>query len=71
MLGVCLLLSLASSNSTWILAMATLGKFGAIAAFAIIYVQAVEIFPTVLRNSAIGSSSAMARVGKCIYQFAY
>lgn len=66
LLGGCLLISLASPNPHWILAMATLGKFGAICAFAIIYVQAVEIFPTVLRSSAIGSSSAMARVGSVL-----
>ena len=46
--------------------MSTLGKFGAICAFAIIYVQAAEIFPTVLRNSGIGSSSSIARVGSIL-----
>ena len=66
LLGSALLISLAHKNVYWILTMATLGKFGAICAFAIIYVQAVEIFPTVLRSSGIGSSSSMARVGSVL-----
>ena len=49
-----------------ILAMATIGKFGAVCAFAIIYVQAAEIFPTVVRNTGIGTCSAMARVGAVV-----
>ena len=66
LLGISLLISLAETDPTWVLAWASLGKFGAICAFAIIYVQAVEIFPTVLRNSGIGSSSSMARVGSIL-----
>ena len=50
LIGVALLLVLAMpAKSTGILAMATIGKFGAVCAFAIIYVQAAEIFPTVIR----------------------
>ena len=49
-IGVSLLLVLAMpTESPGILAMATIGKFGAVCAFAIIYVQAAEIFPTVIR----------------------
>ena len=61
-----LLLSLGMPNDTGVLAMVTIGKFGAVCAFAIIYVQAVEIFPTVIRNTGIGSCSSMARVGSVL-----
>jgi OCT family organic cation transporter-like MFS transporter 4/5 len=40
-----------------------LGKIGIAAAFAVIYVWSAEIFPTVVRNAGMGSSSAFARVG--------
>jgi len=64
LIGVALLLVLAMpAKSTGVLAMATIGKFGAVCAFAIIYVQAAEIFPTVIRNTGIGTCSSMARVG--------
>ena len=66
LLGGSLLISLAMPNDEGILAMATIGKFGVICAFAIIYVQAVELFPTVLRSTGIGSASSMARIGSVI-----
>ena len=40
-----------------------IGKFGISAAFAIIYVFSAELFPTMVRNSGMGSSSVCARVG--------
>ncbi|XP_050391448.1 organic cation transporter protein [Patella vulgata] len=43
-----------------------IGKLGASGAFAIIYVFAGELFPTILRNSALGASSTCARVGGMI-----
>ena len=36
------------------------------AAFAVIYVWSAELFPTMVRNSGMGSSSMMARVGGMI-----
>ncbi len=39
------------------------GKFGASACFAIVYVYTAELFPTIIRNTAIGSCSTVARVG--------
>ena len=66
LLGGSLLLSLAMPTDQSVLVMATIGKFGAVCAFAIIYVQAAEIFPTVVRNTGIGTSSSMARVGSVL-----
>jgi len=64
LIGISLLLVLTmDSSSPGVLVMATIGKFGAVCAFAIIYVQAAEIFPTVVRNTGIGTCSSMARVG--------
>ena len=40
-----------------------MGKFGATGAFNLIYVQTVELFPTAVRNSALGLCSAFGRVG--------
>ena len=43
--------------------LALLGKFGASAGFAIVYVFTAELFPTPVRNSALGLCSTFARVG--------
>jgi len=40
-----------------------IGKFMASACFAIVYVYTAELFPTMIRNTAIGSCSTIARVG--------
>ena len=51
----------------WItVVLANIGKFGISAAFAVIYVWSAELFPTMVRNSGVGSSSMMARVGAMV-----
>ncbi|XP_023325051.1 organic cation transporter protein [Eurytemora carolleeae] len=40
-----------------------LGKFGAAASFAIVYVYTAELFPTVIRSQAVGTCSLVARIG--------
>lgn len=43
--------------------LALVGKLGSSAGFALIYIYSAELFPTVLRNAAIGIFSCGARVG--------
>ncbi|XP_046583398.1 organic cation transporter protein-like [Haliotis rubra] len=52
------------SSHAWITTtLSMIGKLGASAAFAIIYVFSAELFPTVVRSSGMGASSTFARVG--------
>jgi len=48
---------------------ALIGKFGAAACFAIVFVYGAELFPTDLRNSGIGLSSAAGRIGSILAPF--
>merc|ERR1712156_618345 len=40
-----------------------LGKFGASASFSIVYLYTAELFPTTVRNQAVGTCSLVARMG--------
>ena len=42
------------------------GKFGASAIWGIVYVYAAELFPTSIRNQAVGTCSLVARIGGII-----
>jgi len=60
----------ADKSLEWInIVLSLLGKFGASAAFAIIFVYSAELFPTILRNSLMGVSCLFARVGGMISPF--
>nr|KAG5700422.1 hypothetical protein BaRGS_010335 [Batillaria attramentaria] len=49
---------------SWLLlVLSNIGKLGASAAFSIIYLFSAELFPTVARNSLMGASSMIARLG--------
>ncbi|CAM1312764.1 Uncharacterised protein g6074 [Pycnogonum litorale] len=43
-----------------------IGKFCIASAFAMIYVYSAELFPTVLRNTGVGSCSTIARIGSIL-----
>ncbi|XP_033740119.1 organic cation transporter protein-like [Pecten maximus] len=48
------------------LALAVLGKMGSAAAFGVVYVYSMELYPTVVRNGGMGASSCVARIGGMI-----
>ena len=51
-------------SSYWFrLSLALVGKMGASAGFAVVFVYSAELFPTPVRNSAIGLCSTLARIG--------
>ena len=39
------------------------GKFGASASFAVVYLYTAELYPTVIRNTAIGTASMISKLG--------
>ena len=66
-LSLFLPLSLHPPALQWInIILSLVGKFGASAAFAIIYVYSCELFPTLLRNSLMGVTCLFARMGGMI-----
>ncbi|CAG5132593.1 unnamed protein product, partial [Candidula unifasciata] len=66
--GACLstifIVLFANESLQWInIVLALIGKCGAAAAFAIVYIYSAELFPTVLRNSLMGVVCLFARLG--------
>jgi OCT family organic cation transporter-like MFS transporter 4/5 len=45
------------------LTLSLVGKLGATASFAILFVYTAEMFPTEIRSTAVGSSSTCGRIG--------
>ncbi|CAG0890029.1 unnamed protein product [Cyprideis torosa] len=72
--GVCLLVIAVVPRQTFafdwpIVVLAMVGKFCITASFGIIYIYSAELFPTVVRNIGVGSSSTCARVGGIVASF--
>ncbi|EDW67546.1 organic cation transporter protein [Drosophila virilis] len=63
--GVSLLLVLAvpAGSTTWIVAFAMLGRFGISATYSVVTLYTAELYPTEIRNSALGTCSTWAHVG--------
>uniref|UniRef100_A0A182NL70 Major facilitator superfamily (MFS) profile domain-containing protein n=1 Tax=Anopheles dirus TaxID=7168 RepID=A0A182NL70_9DIPT len=63
--GVCLLVVLAipPANTTALVTLAMLGRVGITAVYAIVTLHTAELFPTEIRNTALGICSTMAHVG--------
>jgi len=68
--GLCLLFTLSTTNQTVVLVLSQVGKFMITGSFAMVYLYAAEIFPTVLRNVGLGTSSFNARIGSILAPFA-
>ena len=58
-----------SLNPTWLVAAAMFGKFCIAASFAIVYVYAAELFPTVIRNVGMGVATVASRIGGILCSF--
>jgi len=67
--GIALLLTSIVPSITGKAVLGQLGKFAITASFSMVYVYAAEIFPTVIRNTGIGSSSFVARIGSIFAPF--
>lgn len=63
--GICLLVVLAipKENTTLIVSLAMLGRLGISAVYAVVTLHTAEMFPTEIRNTALGICSTMAHVG--------
>ncbi|XP_059622117.1 organic cation transporter protein [Phlebotomus argentipes] len=62
-LSLLAVLAIPREHSTLIVAFAMFGRFGISAVYAVLTLHTAELFPTEIRNSALGTSSTMAHVG--------
>lgn len=57
-------ISFSFSGRQWVTTiLAMVGKLGASAAFAVVFIYSSEIFPTILRSGGVGIGSMFARIG--------
>nr|XP_048293630.1 solute carrier family 22 member 4 isoform X1 [Myodes glareolus] len=65
--GVLLLIQVVPKDySSVSIALVMLGKFGVTSAFSMLYVFTAELYPTLVRNMAVGTASMASRVGSII-----
>ncbi|XP_015930794.1 organic cation transporter protein isoform X2 [Parasteatoda tepidariorum] len=69
--GICLIITIfiPADMVWWVIAFSMGGKFFSSGSFDIVYIYTAEIFPTVVRNVAVGSSSTFARIGALLAPF--
>lgn len=65
-LFVCLFCFPPSDLNVLSIGLVMLGKFGITAAFSMLYVYNVELYPTLVRNMAVGATSMASRLGSII-----
>ena len=61
--GISCILAGVIEDMTLRLVFSLIGKFGCSAAFSIVFLYTAELFPTSMRNSAVGMCSTLARFG--------
>lgn len=65
-----LLIGFVPSDPAWIKStLSTIGMFGLALSFPTVYIYSGELFPTVVRNIGVGTSSMCARIGSMIAPF--
>ncbi|KAH0509916.1 Solute carrier family 22 member 4 [Microtus ochrogaster] len=65
--GVLLLIQVVPEDYSFVsIALVMLGKFGVTSAFSMLYVFTAELYPTLVRNMAVGITSMASRVGSII-----
>ncbi|KAJ0004835.1 hypothetical protein NQD34_011049 [Periophthalmus magnuspinnatus] len=66
--GICIFINIFIPDSLWYVraAIAILGKGASEAAFTTVFLYTTEIFPTVIRQNAMGYTAFMSRLGVCI-----
>lgn len=65
-----ILIGIVPAHPTWIKpALSTAGMFGLALAFPTVYIYSGELFPTMLRNVGVGTSSMSARIGSMVAPF--
>ncbi|GFS68784.1 organic cation transporter protein [Nephila pilipes] len=71
--GICLIVMVCiPSDIVWLMIFVSMaGKFFSSACFDTVYVYTAEIFPTVVRNVAVGTSSTWARIGALTAPFVH
>ncbi|KAM8706358.1 hypothetical protein ACLKA7_010609 [Drosophila subpalustris] len=62
-ISLLLVLSVPSGSTTWIVSFAMLGRFGISATYSVVTLYTAELYPTEIRNSALGTCSTWAHVG--------
>lgn len=65
----CLLIVIVPQSSASHLTLGCIGLWGLSISFATVYLYAGELFPTVVRNSGVGLSSTVARIGSMLAPF--